>query len=297
MRLPCPALLCSLLLVACTGGTEGPLGPTGTASLTITGGPSGDEEVELTVLGWSEIAEDPGAVLTATDDSGVHELMILVDEAVEGTQVPRRLRYRKGLQVLLDHAADCTVDLRQTSDPDQPWAGDFSCSGLVAEDREGTREDYGIEGGSFSGGSTRYLAVRNEAFQGQGFTFGVALEDLEGTELSTQESDAGAVVIPWRGDEVWVLLEDQGEAGGADTVDDVVIKLDPEPGELLVDKWVRAAAREDALVLLDIASTEGLELTVSVEDSSVPAETGESVSLTLWAGLQHQPDERRVFID
>ena len=296
-RPPLPCILLPLVLVACSGGGDPDPGLTGGATFTVTGGPTGDEDVSLSIVGWSEIAEDAGGVLTATDDSGVQELMIVVDEAVEGEQVPRLLRYRRGLNVLLDHnATDCTVTLRATKDPDQPWSGDFACAEMVAEDPEGSRDGWGIAGGSFSGGEARYLTVRNEAFQATGWSFGPRLSGPEDTEPVTAEDPDRAIVIPWRGDAVWVLLEDGGETGGTDTTDDVLLKFEPDVNELRVNKWIRAGAREDVALSLDVSSTEGLEFTAAVAQTGAEA-TGESVNVELWAGLQDDPEDLTVRIN
>lgn len=273
-------------LLGCTQDKTPAIIVTGTAELTVEGGPTGPEDVSLATLTWSEVLEDGGGTLIATDDAGVHELMVRFADPAEGDQAPAMVRYRKGLQVLLDHEADCSASLEDTADVDQKWGGQVSCTGLRAEDPEGTSEGWTLEA-EFSGGTTRSVTVRDEAFQGDGWSFGFSLLGPEYSAPIDHLDPDLALVLPYRGDEVWVLLDD----GSADaTTDDVVLKANPEPGELLLDKWVRATADELVAVSADISSTEELELTVGIEETGA-TETGVSVSIQLWDSLQGEPDE------
>jgi len=298
MRAPPPLacapvfLACTHLLVACTQSGDPAELITGTATLTLDGSPAGPEDVVLTAVVWSEISDEGGGVLTAVDDTGVYELILEVESAETGDHTPTRVRFRKGLQVLLDHDATCALSLSDTGDAEQRWAGTFDCTGLVSEDPEGTDDGWAIADGTFSGGSTIALTIREEAFAGPGWRWGVELLGPEFTEPIDESDLDRTTVIPWRSDEVWLLMED---GGGEDTGDDLLLKVRPETGAVSVAKWTRASAMEDVAISLTLLSEDGAELTAAVEETGVEA-AGADLDLELWTSPHADPDEVGILV-
>jgi hypothetical protein len=268
-----------LLLLACTGNTgSAPVADSYTGETTFTvvkPEPLESENVLLHFVAVSFIQEDGYAVLAASDDQDAFDLVMRLpayDGA--GTYSPDLVRYRKGQQHLMDASAECTVEITEAG-------GTFSCEGLTEEGRE---EPWAITNGIFADGARPELAVRGERFEADGYNLALTL--LGDTEISHEGDDA--MVVPWRGDETWVFMDD----GGDGHPNDVQFRLTAEAGQVTVDKRVREAAAEDIAVLLTLSSA--TELEVSIEDGETA--TGTEVEFMLWESLHDTGDTQVLFV-
>lgn len=268
-----------LLLLACTGNTgSAPVADSYTGETTFTvvkPEPLLAEDVLLHFVAVSFIQEDGYAVLAASDDQDAFDLVMRLPEYTgAGTYTPDLVRYRKGQQHLMDDTADCTVELTDTG-------GTFSCEGLT---EEGLEEPWALTDGTFSDGARPELAVRGERFEADGYNLALTL--FAESEIS-HEGD-GAIVVPWRGDETWVFLDD----GGDGHPNDVQFRITAEAGMATVDKRVRAGAAEDVGVQLSLSSASALEVSVEGGESA----TGTDVEFLLWESLHDAPDTQVLFV-
>ncbi len=268
-------------LLACTGNNgKAPVSDPfyGQTAFTVEKpAPLEPEFVELHFLGISAIHEDGFAVLAAADDQDAFDLaMVLPDWSGPGSYVPVLVRYRKGQQHLVDSDAQCEVEV--TDD-----GGSFECEGLHEEDSE---DSWALLDGSFSDGARTELDFRGERFAAQGYNLSLDLL-LEEGQISHEDADA-AVVIPWRGLETWVLMDD----GVDGHPDDLQLRIKAEAGRVEVHKRARSLAADGVAVELGISSE--TELEVSVEDGE--SQTGSSLHFELWSDLHEEPDQAVLFI-
>ena len=276
-----PALL---ILSACSQAKTGlpGLAYEGDVSFTVEGAPSGPEDISLSMVGFSQIAEDDVAVVAAMDPDGIYRLILVLPvEATAGQTTPTQIVYHKGLQALLDADATCVVDLSEVENADQKWEGDFSCTGLRAEGDPAT--EWAISDGHFSGGHFSGLDTRAELFTTVGVDFDVEIESapLEGVVIDQQDPDR-ALVIPWQNNQIWLMMED----GADDSRDDVIFELDPADGEIGVSRWSRAEANADSPVTMRLSSE--LEITAGLDGGELEV-TGTDLAVDLWGGLQEDP--------
>ncbi|MCB9762469.1 MAG: hypothetical protein H6739_21910 [Alphaproteobacteria bacterium] len=286
-----------LLLIACTG-TKGPetLGDDwfGEVTFTVEGGAGGTEAVEMQYIGWSEVEGEDRSVLAAASDDGVYELRIILDRvSAAGTYTPRSVRYRKGQQALRDAQADCAVDIVDSTDPNQPWAGRFSCTDLHTDEglTEGDEAPWSIVDGAFTGGAFTTLSSPDEGLGAAGYTLHVELLSgpLGGDVLDERTTDH-ALVVPWRAGETWVEFED----GEDDSLDDVVFKLTPATDQVTVERWTRPLLAEGSAAQLVLTATD-IAITAAIEGSGAE-QTGELITLRLWDDLTEGSDDLVVFV-
>jgi len=270
-----------LWLLACTGNNGS--APTadpfyGQTTFTVEKpAPLESESVELHFLGLSSIYEDGFAVLAAADDQDAFDLvMVLPEWSGPGSYVPVLVRYRKGQQHLVDTDAECEVEVTEEG-------GSFECEGLHEDNSD---EPWALRNGSFADGERTELEFRGERFAAQGYNLSLDLL-LEEGQVSHEDSEA-AVVIPWRGVETWVLMDD----GVDGHPDDLQLRIKSEAGRLEVYKRPRKQAADGVAVDLGIAGD--TELEVSVENGET--QTGTSLHFELWSDLHEAPDDAVLFI-
>lgn len=280
-----------LLLLACTPDPAAPTDPfEGAVDLVLTGATSGPEEVELTFLGWSNLADDGLWVLTAGDRDRVYELMIVLDQrpAEGGDYVPAQVRWRKGLQALLDAEASCLLAVGPSTVPgsQSPWDAELGCEGLHTEEGLGTDEAPWSLGGSLRGGALTEVGTRDLALSGPFYRLSPA---LTGTDERGALDPATSLVVPWRAGEVLVLWED-GEDGSRD---DVVLSLTPTDTEIGLRRWTRAQADPARGLALDLSSS--AELTAALEGSG-EEQTGTALRVPLWDSVTEGEDTARILL-
>lgn len=275
-----------LLALACTKGEEELEDPfRGNVAFTVEGGAAVSELVELEWLGWSEIAGDGFAVLTAADDNFVWELMLTL-EGVDGpgTYTPTKMRYRKGLQALIDAEASCAVTLQAASAGPAPWQGSFSCEGLHTESglEAGDEAPWSIVDGAFSGGAYTTPTARDERLAGPGYAYDVELS-RDGATVD-QNDPARALVIPWRGEGTGVVVED----GADDSLDDLTLRLEPDGTSLGVRRWAREQLSAGvAIDLRFLAEDPGISVAV---DGGAQSGEGTDFLLRLWDDAREGDD-------
>lgn len=279
-----------LLLLACAGGGGAEVDHfLASGEVTVNGGAAGSELVEFDLLGVSAVEGEARSVISLTDELGVYELMFVLDAPLApGELVPTKVRYRKGLQALLDVDATCALSLTETADVEQPWAGSFSCEGLHTEEglAAGDEEPWSFTEGSFSGGATTTLGDRSERLAASGYSFHVLLESdpLDGAVIDEQDA-ARALVIPWRNDETWLVFED----GADESLDDLALKLVPETGRVELRRWARAQTAPDSSLSLRFTATDS-PITVAL-DGGEQETTGEQVEVVVWESVTDGDDE------
>lgn len=279
-----------LWLLACTPDSPPPGDPfTGSAELTLTGASSGPEAIALSFVGWSTVG-DGLWVLSAEDLDRVYELMVVLDAApAEGAQTPAQLRWRKGLQALLDAEATCSLTLSPNpeSRTDNPWEAALDCTGLHTEAGLGTEEAPWSLAGTLRGGAWVERADRAEALAGPFYAALPALRTPAGT-VPADDPD-GALVVPWRAGEVKVVWED-GDDGSRD---DVALSLVPGDTEITLRRWTREQADPDGALELWLGADQSF--TAAVEGSGQES-TGAEHTLTLWDSVLEGADDLRVLL-
>lgn len=281
-----------LLALACTKyqpNAEDPFG--GVATFTVQGGAALSELVALEWLGWSEVQGDDFAVLTMADDDFVYELMFVL-EGVEGpgNYTPTRTRYRKGQQALIDVEATCTVCLVAASSGPAPYEGSFTCEGLHTEEgwAAGDEAPWSFVSGAFSGGAYTTLASRSERLGAAGLTFSV---ELSRAGVTVDQDDAArAMVVPWRGEETWVVFED----GQDDSLDDLTLRVLPDSTTVDLRRWTRQDLAENTAVDLHILADEP-GVNAAVEGGTQSGE-GTDFQLRLWDDARVGDDQVQVTI-
>lgn len=281
-----------LIALACTKGQPNAEDPfRGVATFTVEGGAAVSEPVALEWLGWSEVDGDGYAVLTMADDNFVYELMFVL-EGVEGPgdYTPTRLRYRKGQQALIDVEATCTVSLVAASSGPAPYEGSFSCEGLHTEEgwAAGDEAPWSLSSGAFSGGAYTTLATRAARLSTAGLTFSV---ELSRAGVTVDQDDAArAMVVPWRGEETWVVFED----GEDDSLDDLTLRVLPDGTTVDLRRWTRQDLAENTAIDLHILADEP-GVNASIEGGTQSGE-GTDFRLRLWDDAREGEDQLRVAI-
>ncbi len=269
------------LLLACTGSED--LSPPeepfrGNALLSLEGSHAGTDEVSLDWVGWSRFLEDDVLTVTASDDAGVWDLVVVLDgEGEAGEQTPLKVFLKKGTQVFLDAGATCTADLVG----DSPWELDLECLDLATEEGSPNHEDRLFTlTASLSGETFTQDEYRANRFTIEGWFAGPQLFDSPHVEEPIDFRDSErAVVLPWRDDATWVLWED----GEDDSLDDVLLRFSPAEGEWLVERWVRWGLDPLIGAQLDVVAETEITMGVQGREDDV---TGSAFSLTLWESLQ-----------
>lgn len=266
-------------LLACTGNTgSAPVADSFTGETTFTvvkPEPLEPEEVLLHFLGLSVILEDGYGVLAAADDQGAYDLVLrLPGYDGPGTYTPDLVRYRKGQQHLLDDGALCEVVVEEDS-------GSFWCEGLT---EDGVEAPWSLTDGVFSDGARLELDLRGERFAADGYGVGLDLQ----TDLGPiSHEDPGNVVVPWRGEETWLLMDDGVDGHPLD----VRFRLLPETGQLTVYKTERSGVAEG--VAADVTLRAETDLEVSVLDGET--QIGTELTFRVWDDLLDAPDDQ-VFV-
>lgn len=264
-----------LLLLACNGEPgAAPLADNyvGDATFTVVKPePLEPELVGLSLVGLTVIESDGTAVLAAADELDAFDLvMVLSDWSGPGTYIPSLVRYRKGQQHLVDDQVECEVEVGASG-------GSFWCEGLH---EEGQEAPWSIVDGSFSDEARPVLRNRNERFVAEGYRFGLQVESDTGVQT---HEDGEVVVVPFRGTETWVLMDD----GVDGHPDDVMFRLSPETGRLTVHKRARSLAAEGVTGSLDFESETSIE--VSIQGGEV--QEGTALSFVVWEDLHDEPEE------
>ena len=280
-----------ILLLACDGPDDST--PTqdfvGSASMLVQRGELSDEQVTMSNVGLSSFDDDGYFVVTAASDDDVYELMLVVDGRPDEPGELRSFRYRKGKQyVLLPEDGSCTVGLSEDGAPSQPWVVSLDCQGLMPEDAQEGDATWSIVEGLIEGGTLSNYPTRGELLNAQGYAWAVELvrQDGGGQRWGLTDSEQ-VVLVPWRSDSWWLLVDD----GVDGQPDDAVIRVQPDTGSVALERFARTSAAEDTDI--ELALLGDTELTATLDGLD---HTGSELTLTIWYGFQEGEDEREVVL-
>lgn len=273
-----------LLLAACTTATVGNAVDPWVAAVeyTVTGSPSGPEDVLLPHAGWSIDGATGAPSFVSADADRVHDLWwVLPPEASgPGAWAPEQLLVRKGQQQLESQpggACTVTVDAEpaaQVGPEGSSWQGSFSCEDLAVDQVGGSTGAAWSVAGTFVGGAWNEATSPSTAFQNGSWS---ATPEVQGA-AGVVAAEAMALTL-WR-DGVWLHVED-GVTEAPPTWNDVQLRLTFSDGAVELEAWASADLDPTALRLRVLAAE---EVTAGVQGSDAD-QTGTDLTVPLFDEL------------